>query len=146
MTIAIASDHRGVLYKKELINYLTKQNFNIIDCSKENTPTDDYPDFAFSVCKEVVNKNADFGILVCRSGIGMSIAANKVKGVRCALLSDVWSAKMTRLHNDTNVMALGGGVVGEHLALEIVDTWLGTEFTGEERHNRRLAKLAALEQ
>ena len=79
------------------------------------------------------------------TGIGVSISANKVDGIRCALLSDVWSAKMTRLHNDTNMMALGAGIVGENLALEIVDTWLGTEFSGDERHQRRIDKLMALE-
>ena len=85
------------------------------------------------------------GIVLCTTGIGVSISANKVSGIRYALLSDVWSAKMTRLHNDTNMMALGAGVVGENLALEIVDTWLGTEFSGDERHQRRIDKLMALE-
>ena len=85
------------------------------------------------------------GIVLCTTGIGVSISANKIDGVRCALLSDVWSAKMTRLHNDTNMMALGAGVVGENLALEIVDTWLSTEFSGDERHQRRIDKVMALE-
>ena len=83
--------------------------------------------------------------MLCTTGIGASIAANKVKGVRCALLHETWSAKMTRLHNDTNVMALGAGVVGKNLALEIVDTWLGTEFSGDERHQRRIDKMMAIE-
>ena len=83
--------------------------------------------------------------MLCTTGIGVSISANKVDGIRCALLSDVWSAKMTRLHNDTNMMALGAGVVGENLALEIADTWLNTEFSGEARHQRRIDKVMALE-
>ena len=85
------------------------------------------------------------GIVLCTTGIGVSISANKVDGIRCALLNDVWSAKMTRLHNDTNMMALGAGVVGENLALEIADTWLTTEFSGDERHQRRIDKVMALE-
>ena len=83
--------------------------------------------------------------MLCTTGIGVSISANKIDGIRCALLSDVWSAKMTRLHNDTNMMALGAGIVGENLALEIVDTWVGTEFSGDERHQRRINKLMDLE-
>ena len=83
--------------------------------------------------------------MLCTTGIGVSISANKIDGIRCALLSDSWTAKMTRLHNDTNMMAMGAGVVGENLALEIVDTWLNTEFSGEARHQRRIDKLMALE-
>jgi len=86
------------------------------------------------------------GIVLCTTGIGVSIAANKVKGIRCALLSDVMSARMTREHNDTNMMAIGAGVVGQMLALQIVDTWIGTDFSGGERHQRRIDKVMALEQ
>ena len=95
--------------------------------------------------KAVASGACEKGIVLCTTGIGASIAANKVDGVRCALLHETWSAKMTRLHNDTNVMALGAGVVGKNLALEIVDTWLGTEFSGDERHQRRVDKMMALE-
>ena len=95
--------------------------------------------------KAVASGECEKGIVLCTTGIGASIAANKVKGVRCALLHETWSAKMTRLHNDTNVMALGAGVVGKNLALEIVDTWLGTEFSGDERHQRRIDKMMAIE-
>ena len=105
----------------------------------------DYPDFAAAAARAVAAGECERGIVLCTTGIGVSITANKVKGVRCALLSDPWSAKMTRLHNDTNMMALGAGVVGENLALEIVDTWLGTEFSGEERHQRRIDKVMSLE-
>ena len=93
----------------------------------------------------VASGECDKGIVLCTTGIGVSITANKVKGIRCALLSDVLSAKMTRLHNDTNMMAVGAGIVGQMLALEIMDTWLGTEFSGEERHQRRIDKMMALE-
>ena len=95
--------------------------------------------------RAVASGECEKGIVLCTTGIGASIAANKVKGVRCALLHETWSAKMTRLHNDTNVMALGAGVVGKNLALEIVDTWLGTEFSHDERHQRRIDKMMALE-
>ena len=105
----------------------------------------DYPDFAGPAAKAVASGECDRGIVVCTTGIGVSITANKIDGIRCALLSDPWSAKMTRLHNDTNMMALGAGVVGENLALEIVDVWVGTEFSGEARHQRRIDKVMALE-
>ena len=105
----------------------------------------DYPEFAAAAARAVANGECEKGIVLCTTGIGVSISANKIDGIRCALLSDIWSAKMTRLHNDTNMMAIGAGVVGENLALEIVDTWVGTEFSGEERHQRRIDKLMALE-
>ena len=146
MKIAIGCDHGAVALKNKLVSYLAEKGHEVKDFGTHTLDSCDYPEIASAVGRSVVSGETDRGIVLCTTGIGMSIAANKVKGVRCALLSDIWSAKMTRMHNDTNVMALGGGVVGEHLALEIVDTWLGTEFTGEERHNRRLAKLAALEQ
>ena len=95
--------------------------------------------------KAVAAGTCDRGIVLCTTGIGVSIAANKIPGIRCALLSDIWSAKMTRLHNDTNMMALGAGVIGPSLALEIVDVWVDTAFSGEERHQRRIDKVMALE-
>ena len=105
----------------------------------------DYPEFAAAAAKAVASGECEKGIVLCTTGIGISIAANKVDGIRCALLHETWSAKMTRLHNDTNMMAMGAGVVGENLALEIVDTWIGTEFSGDERHQRRIDKMMALE-
>ena len=105
----------------------------------------DYPDFAGAAAKAVASGECEKGIVLCTTGIGVSITANKVKGIRCALLSDVMSAKLTRLHNNTNMMAIGAAVVGEMLALEIMDTWLGTEFSGEARHQRRIDKMMALE-
>ena len=104
-----------------------------------------YPDFAAAAAKAVAGGECDRGIVCCTTGIGVSITANKVHGIRCALLSDVMSARLTREHNDTNMMALGAGVVGEMLALEIVDTWLATEFSHGERHQRRIDKMMALE-
>ena len=105
----------------------------------------DYPDFAGPAAKAVASGECDRGIVVCTTGIGVSITANKVRGIRCALLSDVMSARLTREHNDTNMMAIGAGVTGEMLALEIVDTWLNTEFSHAERHQRRIDKVMALE-
>ena len=106
----------------------------------------DYPDFAGAAAKAVASGECEKGIVLCTTGIGVSISANKIKGIRCALLSDVMSARMTREHNDTNVMALGAAVVGEMLALEILDTWIGTEFSHDERHQRRINKMMALEE
>ena len=105
----------------------------------------DYPDFAAAAARSVAAGECEKGIVLCTTGIGVSITANKVKGIRCALLSDLMSARMTREHNDTNMMAMGAGVVGEMLALQIVDTWLGTEFSHNERHQRRIDKVMALE-
>ena len=105
----------------------------------------DYPDFAGAAAKAVAAGECERGIVLCTTGIGVSITANKVDGIRCALLSDVMSARMTREHNDTNMMALGAGVVGTMLALEIVDTWVGTEFSHQERHQRRIDKLMRYE-
>lgn len=101
----------------------------------------DYPEFGHAAAKEVANGTCEKGIVICTTGIGISISANKVPGIRCALCSDPWSAKMTRLHNDANMLAMGAGVVGENLAMDIVDTFLNTEFSGEERHARRIAKI-----
>ena len=98
-----------------------------------------------AAARAVASGECQRGIVLCTTGIGVSISANKIDGIRCALLSDPWSAKMTRLHTDTNMMALGAGVVGENLAMEIVDVWLGTEFSGEARHQRRIDKVMALE-
>ena len=105
----------------------------------------DYPDMIAPAAEAVASGECERGIVLCTTGIGASITANKDRGVRCALLSDVLTARMTRLHNDTNVMALGAGIVGKNLAMEIVDVWLGTEFSGEERHQRRIDKMMALE-
>lgn len=145
MNISIACDHGAVALKNKVAQHLRDQGHTVTDCGTHTTDSCDYPELAAAAAREVVEGRCQRGIVMCTTGIGMSIAANKIKGIRCALLTDPMSARMTRLHNDTNMMALGGGVVGENLALEIVDTWLGTEFSGEARHQRRIDKVMALE-
>lgn len=145
MKIAIACDHGAYLLKNKVADHLRKQGFQVEDFGTNGPESCDYPDFAAKAARAVASGEYDKGIVLCTTGIGVSITANKVKGIRCALLSDVLSAKMTRLHNDTNMMALGAGIVGENLALEIVDTWLSTPFSGEARHQKRIDKVMALE-
>ncbi|MBE6980037.1 MAG: ribose 5-phosphate isomerase B [Ruminococcaceae bacterium] len=145
MKIAIGCDHGALDMKNKVVAHLQKKGFEVLDCGTHTKDSCDYPDFCGAAAKAVAAGECEKGIVLCTTGIGASIVANKVDGVRCALLHETWSAKMTRLHNDTNVMALGAGVVGENLALEIVDTWLGTEFSGDERHQRRIDKVMALE-
>ena len=145
MKIAIGCDHGALDLKNVLVAHLKDQGHEVSDFGTYTAASCDYPEFAAAAAKAVASGECERGIVLCTTGIGVSITANKVKGIRCALLSDVMSARLTREHNDTNVMALGAGVVGENLALEIVDTWVGTEFSGDERHQRRINKLMALE-
>ena len=145
MKIAIGCDHGGYLLKQDVLIWLEEHDIDVEDFGCFNRDSVDYPAYGEKVGRAVASGEADFGIVICTTGIGISIAANKVKGIRCALLSDIMSAKLTRLHNDTNMMAVGAGVVGEMLALEIMDTWLGTEFSGDARHQRRIDKMMALE-
>jgi ribose 5-phosphate isomerase B len=145
MKIAIGCDHGALALKQAVIAHLEKKGFEIKDFGTNSLDSCDYPDFAAPAAQAVASGECDKGIVLCTTGIGVSITANKVKGIRCALLSDVMSARMTREHNDTNMMAIGAGVVGQMLALEIVDTWLGTEFSNEARHQRRIDKMMALE-
>ena len=145
MKIAIGCDHGALALKNKLVSHLEKRGFEVKDFGTYTLDSCDYPDFAGAAAKAVASGECSRGIVLCTTGIGVSISANKIKGVRCALLSDPWSAKMTRLHNDTNMMAIGAAVVGEGLALEIVDTWLDTEFSHNERHQRRIDKVMALE-
>ena len=145
MKIAIGCDHGALTLKNKLVSYLEGKGNEVTDFGTYTNASCDYPEFAAAAAKAVASGQCDKGIVLCTTGIGVSISANKIDGIRCALLSDVWSAKMTRLHNDTNVMALGAGVVGENLALEIVDTWIDTPFSGDERHQRRIDKVMALE-
>lgn len=144
MKIAIASDHRGVSYKKEIINYLNNLGYETIDCSEVNTPTDDYPDFAFNVCSKVVAKNADFGILVCRTGIGMSIAANKVKGIRCAKLDSVEDAILCRNDNGANVITFNYTKDMSEIE-KIIDAYINADELNDERHKRRVKKIMDFE-
>lgn len=145
MKIAIGCDHGAFLLKNKIAAHLEKLGHEVMDFGTYSLDSCDYPDFAAAAAKAVARGECEKGIVLCTTGIGVSISANKVNGIRCALLSDIWSAKMTRLHNDTNMMALGAGVLGENLALEIVDTWLETDFSGEARHQRRIDKVMALE-
>ena len=145
MKIAIGCDHGALALKNKVVSHLQGKGFEVVDFGTHTNASCDYPEFAGAAAKAVASGECEKGIVLCTTGIGVSIAANKVKGIRCALLSDLMTAKLTREHNDTNMMALGAGVVGENLALQIVDTWLGTEFSGDERHQRRIDKLMALE-
>jgi ribose 5-phosphate isomerase B len=145
MKIAIGCDHGALNLKNKMVSHLEAKGFEVKDFGTYTNASCDYPEFAAAAARAVASGECEKGIVLCTTGIGVSISANKIDGIRCALLSDVWSAKMTRLHNDTNMMALGAGVVGENLALEIADVWLGTEFSGDERHQRRIDKLMALE-
>ena len=146
MKISIACDHGAYMLKNKVAQHLKDQGHEVVDFGTNGPESCDYPDFAAKAARAVAQGTCERGIVLCTTGIGVSITANKVKGIRCALLSDVLSAKMTRLHNDTNMMALGAGIVGENLALEIVDTWVATPFSGEARHQRRIDKVMALEQ
>ena len=145
MKFAIACDPAGEPLKGPIEETLKELGVEYEDFGIFEGDPRDYPIFAVRAAKAVASGRCDRGIILCGTGVGISIAANKVKGIRCALLSDVLSARLTRLHNDTNMMALGAGIVGENLALEILDTWLNTGFSGEERHQRRIDKVMALE-
>lgn len=144
MKISLGCDHGGLNLKNAVKAHLLQRGFEVLDCGTNSTESCDYSDFAVPAAKAVASGECDRGIVICTTGIGISISANKVRGIRCALLSDTVSARLTRQHNDTNMMALGQGIVGEKLALEIVDIWLGTEFEGG-RHQRRVDKVMAIE-
>lgn len=145
MKIAIGCDHGALDLKNAAIKHLEAKGYEVTDFGTYTPASCDYPEFAEAAARAVASGDCQRGIVLCTTGIGVSITANKVKGIRCALLSDVMSARLTRLHNDTNMMAIGAGVVGQMLALEIMDTWLETEFSGEERHQRRINKMMAVE-
>ena len=145
MKVAIACDHGALDLKNAVAEHLKKNGYEVADFGTYTIDSCDYPDFAGAAAKAVASGECERGIVLCTTGIGVSIAANKVRGVRCALLSDVMSARLTREHNDTNMMAIGAGVVGQMLALQIVDTWLGTAFSADARHQRRIDKVMALE-
>ena len=138
MMIAIGCDHGGFDLKEKVMEYLKEKGMEVKDVGCFNNESCDYPAFGKAVGEAVASGECEKGIVICTTGIGISIAANKVKGVRAALCTDSLCARMTRLHNDANVLALGANIVGPGLALEIVDVFLGTEFSGEERHQRRI--------
>ena len=143
--IALACDHGAFDLKQAIMKHLEARGLAYKDFGCYDKSSCDYPDFAAPAARAVASGECDRGIVVCTTGIGVSITANKIKGIRCALLYDVMSARLTREHNDTNMMAIGAGVTGEMLALEIVDMWLDTEFSHAERHQRRIDKVMALE-
>ncbi|WP_342758128.1 ribose 5-phosphate isomerase B [Kineothrix sedimenti] len=145
MSIALGCDHGGYGLKLEVIKYLEAQGIAYKDFGSNSLDSCDYPEYGRAAAEAVASGECETGIVICTTGIGISITANKVKGIRCALCSDTVSARLTKEHNDANMLALGAGIVGTNLALGIVDTFLHTEFSGEEKHCRRITKIAAIE-
>ena len=137
--IALGSDHGGYDLKQVVIRYLEEKGIEYKDFGCYDKNSCDYPLFGRAAAEAVASGECEKGIVICTTGIGISMVANKVPGVRCALCQDSFSAKMTRLHNDANMLALGGGIVGPNLALDIVETFLNTEFSAEEKHQRRIS-------
>ena len=145
MKIGLASDHGGYNLKSEIFNYLNEKGIECIDFGPDNSlESVDYPIFGEKVANAIVSNEVDYGIVCCGTGIGISLAANKVPGIRCAVVSDVFSAKMSKAHNDANMLSLGERVLGRGLALEIVDAWINTEFEGD-RHSRRVDMIKEIE-
>lgn len=145
MRVVIGADHAGFLLKQELIEHLEAEGHMIVDVGTDSTDPVDYPDFAAAVSRAVVAGDGERGIVVCGSGAGASIAANKITGARSAVVHDHYTAHQGVEHDDINVLALGARIIGETTATEIVDAFLGARFSGEERHVRRLAKVAELD-
>lgn len=144
--LAIGSDHAGYEFKHQLIKFLKEEGHEVNDLGTHSTEPCDYPDFAEKVGLAVVNGEAELGIVVCGSGVGATVAANKIPGIRAGLCHDTFSAHQGREDDDTNVMCLGARVIGINLAQEILKSWLGTKFSGLERHLRRVNKIKALEE
>ena len=144
MKLALACDHGGFKLKEMVKKHLEEKGYEVVDFGTYNEESCDYPDYASKAAFAVAKKECEKGIVICGTGIGVSIVANKVHGIRCALVHDVFSAKATRQHNDTNMMAMGARVIGEGLALEIVDAWLNASYEGG-RHDLRIEKMMALE-
>lgn len=140
MKIAIASDHGGYLLKEEIKGYLAQRNIEVLDLGTNSEESVDYPEFGQACAKAVLDGKADRGIVCCGTGIGISIAANRMKGIRCALCTDVGMAELTRKHNNANMLAMGGRTTDTETALAITKTWLDTEFEGG-RHQRRIDML-----
>lgn len=144
MKIAVACDHGGLQLKNALIKEMESQGYEVVDFGTYSEESCDYPDYAAKAAKAVANKECDRGVVVCGTGIGVSMTCNKVKGIRCALVHDVFSAEATRAHNDSNMIAMGQRVIGEGLAIKILNTWLHTDYEGG-RHDLRIQKMMALE-
>ena len=146
MKIALGCDHGGYALKQEVIRCLEVKGLEWEDFGCFDESSCDYPDFGRAAAEAVAEGMCDKGIVICTTGIGISITANKVKGIRCALCADTVSARLTREHNDANMLAMGAGIVGKNLALSIVETFLDTPFSEEEKHARRVGKITAMEQ
>ncbi len=140
LIVAMGADHGGIGLKNRLAAVLIEGGHQVLDFGTDGPASVDYPDFAQAVCKSIIEKSADLGILVCGTGIGMSIAANRFPEIRCGLVHDVTTARLTRAHNDANVLALGARIIGEEVALDILGAFLSTPYEGG-RHDRRIAKL-----
>jgi len=145
MKLAIGCDHGGFDLKEALVAYLREGGHDVTDFGSFDKNSIDYPDYVFPVAEGVARGEFNRGIIICTTGIGVSIAANKVQGIRCALVTDEYSAKMTREHNDTNMLALGANVTTAIRAMGIVDIWLAEPFSHGERHQRRIDKISAYE-
>lgn len=144
MKISMGCDHGGYRLKEHIKAYLTAQGHEVLDCGCNSLDSCDYPEFGAAAARAVADGSCERGIVICTTGIGISITANKVKGIRCALCSEPLSAEMTRKHNNANVLAMGAGMTGPNMAERIVDTFLSTEFEGG-RHQRRVDGIAAVE-
>ena len=138
MLVALGSDHGGYDLKQEVIGYLKEKGIAFKDFGCMGKESCDYPEYGRAAAEAVAGGECDMGIVICTTGIGISIVANKGKGIRCALCADTVSARLTREHNDANMLAMGAGIIGKNLALGIVETFLGTPFSGEEKHARRV--------
>lgn len=145
MKIAIGNDHGALELKLHVMKHLQKQGHEVVNFGTDTTDSCDYPVYAEKVSKAVVSGEVDKGILICGTGIGISIAANKIEGVRCALCSEPCSARLTREHNDANILAMGARIVGTVLAESIVDTFLNTDFSGDQRHQKRIDMITKIE-
>ncbi len=142
--IAIGSDHAGYLLKADIIKFLKEKGLEVKDFGTNSADSVDYPDFGQAVAEAVSRKECEKGIVICGTGIGISIACNKVPGIRAALCTDSYMAKMSRMHNNANILAIGERVIGPGIALDIIETWLNTEFLGE-RHQNRVSKISNIE-
>lgn len=141
MKVAIGCDHGGYELKELVKAHLEEQGFTVVDKGCYDKKSCDYPEYGRMAAEAVANGECEKGIVICTTGIGISIVANKVEGIRCALCTDVTMARLTREHNDANVLAMGAGIIGTNLAMDIVDTFFGTDFSGEEKHARRISKI-----
>ncbi|MCF0245502.1 MAG: ribose 5-phosphate isomerase B [Ileibacterium sp.] len=145
MKIAIANDHAAVALKNEIKQMLEEQGMEVINFGTDTNDSCDYPDFGSKCARAVANHEADYGIVICGTGIGISIACNKIKGIRCALCKDVTDARLTREHNDANILSMGARTTGPETAKDIVNTFLNTPFSEGANHKRRIAKIKDLE-